>query len=98
MSVHHQRFRNCLLITAAIGSMWGGAQAQTVAANSAPETVTITASPLRSLEQFTPTGSRLNLSTRDTPATLDIIENGTILARGYLKPASKRASWADAPI
>ena len=39
---------------------------------------------VRSLEQFTPTGSRLNLSTRETPATLDTVTAEAIAARGFL--------------
>ena len=46
-------------------------------------TVIVTGSRVRSLEQFTPTGSRLGLTTRETPATLDIITAGQIEARGF---------------
>ena len=46
--------------------------------------VIVTGSRVRSLEQFTPTGSRLNLSAKDTPATLDVITSQTITTRGYL--------------
>ena len=46
--------------------------------------LTVTGKRVRSLEQFTPTGSRLNLSARDTPATLDVISIDTITTRGYL--------------
>lgn len=46
--------------------------------------VMVTGSRVRSLEQFTPTGSRLNLSAKDTPATLDVVTSQTITTRGYL--------------
>jgi len=48
------------------------------------EQVVITGEHVRSLEQFTPTGSRLNLSAKDTPATLDVITSDTIQTRGFL--------------
>jgi iron complex outermembrane receptor protein len=48
------------------------------------EQVVVTGEHVRSLEQFTPTGSRLNLSTKDTPATLDVINSITIETRGFL--------------
>jgi iron complex outermembrane receptor protein len=47
------------------------------------EEITITAAKLRSLEQFTPTGSRLGLSTQELPATLEVIDNGEMLGRGF---------------
>ena len=47
------------------------------------QTVTITAAKVRSLEQFTPTGSRLGLSEQELPATLDVIDNGEMLGRGF---------------
>ncbi len=46
--------------------------------------IVVTGARVRSLEQFTPTGSRLNLSAKDTPATLDVITSQTIATRGYL--------------
>ena len=52
--------------------------------NQAVSEVVVTSSRVRSLEQFTPTGSRLNLSAKDTPATLDVITSQTIATRGYL--------------
>ncbi len=52
--------------------------------SSALSEVVVTSSRVRSLEQFTPTGSRLNLSAKDTPATLDVITSQTITTRGYL--------------
>lgn len=45
---------------------------------------------VRSLEQFTPTGSRLNLSARETPATLDSINAEAMAARG-LRTVEKAA-------
>src|ERR1700722_18676713 len=47
------------------------------------DTITITAAKLRSLEQFTPTGSRLGLSEQELPATLDLIDNGEMIGRGF---------------
>lgn len=47
------------------------------------EEITITAAKLRSLEQFTPTGSRLGLAAKDTPATIDVIDSDEMLGRGY---------------
>jgi iron complex outermembrane receptor protein len=38
---------------------------------------------LRSLEQFTPTGSRLGLSAQELPATLEVIDNDEMLGRGF---------------
>ena len=46
--------------------------------------VVVTGSRVRSLEQFTPTGSRLDLPARETPATLDVINADTMLTRGFL--------------
>lgn len=39
---------------------------------------------VRSLEQFTPTSSRLGLSARETPATLDVINADAITTRGFV--------------
>lgn len=47
------------------------------------DTITVTAAKLRSLEQFTPTGSRLGLSAQELPATLDVIDNDEMLGRGF---------------
>src|ERR1700730_14066074 len=47
------------------------------------EAITITAAKLRSLEQFTPTGSRLGLSEQELPATLDLIDNDEMIGRGF---------------
>jgi iron complex outermembrane receptor protein len=48
------------------------------------ETITVTAAKIRSLEQFTPTGSRLGLSAQELPATLDVIDNDEMLGRGFV--------------
>jgi iron complex outermembrane receptor protein len=65
----------------ASGFVWG---ADTGAQPSAQlEEVTITAAKLRSLEQFTPTGSRLGLSEQELPATLDLIDNDQMIGRGF---------------
>jgi len=47
------------------------------------EEVTVTASKVRSLEQFTPTGSRLGLSALETPGSLDVIDSDEMLGRGF---------------
>src|SRR5216683_1512606 len=65
----------------ASGFAWGadaGAQP-----SAALEEITITAAKLRSLEQFTPTGSRLGLSAQELPATLDVIDNDQMIGRGF---------------
>jgi iron complex outermembrane receptor protein len=66
----------------ASGVAWG---ADTGAQSSGPqlEEITITAAKLRSLEQFTPTGSRLGLSEQELPATLDLIDNDEMIGRGF---------------
>src|SRR3984957_10853466 len=66
----------------ASGFAWG---ADAGAQPSGPqiEEITITAAKLRSLEQFTPTGSRLGLSEQELPATLDLIDNGEMIGRGF---------------
>jgi iron complex outermembrane recepter protein len=45
--------------------------------------VTVTAAKLRSLDQFTPTGSRLGLSAQELPASLDVIDNDEMIGRGF---------------
>jgi iron complex outermembrane receptor protein len=82
-----------LLVATALG---GAANAQDAAQSANPTTnppksngsniaeVVVTAGRVRSLEQFTPTGSRLNVSPRDTPATLDLITTDTMTTRGFL--------------
>ena len=47
------------------------------------EEITVTAAKVRSLEQFTPTGSRLGLSAQELPATLDVIDNDEMIGRGF---------------
>ena len=64
------------------GFAWGadtGAQPS----GAALEEITITAAKLRSLEQFTPTGSRLGLSAQELPAALDLIDNDEMIGRGF---------------
>jgi iron complex outermembrane receptor protein len=66
----------------ASGFVWGadtGAQPS----GTPLEEITITAAKLRSLEQFTPTGSRLGLSEQELPATLDLIDNDEMIGRGF---------------
>jgi len=46
-------------------------------------TITVTGWRLRELDVATDTGSRLGLSLRDTPATVDRIDAGEILTRGF---------------
>jgi iron complex outermembrane receptor protein len=73
------------LVLAASGALSTVCAAQTAPASPADtSTVVVTGSRVRSLEQFTPTGSRLNLTPKDTPATLDVIDAQTIETRGYL--------------
>ncbi|MEA0737329.1 TonB-dependent receptor [Xanthomonas campestris pv. campestris] len=82
-----------LSITAALGCM-ATARAQQAGTAQATEATTldqvVVSGRLRSLEQFTPTGSRLNLSARDTPGTLDAINAAAIDARG-LRSVEKAA-------
>ena len=59
------------------------AEAQDVATPSVSEVV-VTGEQVRSLEQFTPTASRLDLAARETPATLDVITSATMTTRGFL--------------
>jgi iron complex outermembrane receptor protein len=74
--------------------LWGsGAMAQDTLpkpATEAPQgstsdadTITVTGWKLRQLDLSTPTGSRLGLSIRDTPATIDQIGADEILTRGF---------------
>ncbi|TWB39093.1 iron complex outermembrane receptor protein [Nitrospirillum pindoramense] len=63
---------------------WSGfAHAQEAAADQPVDVITITAAKTRSLEQFTPTASRLGLSARETPATLDVIDSDQMIGRGF---------------
>jgi iron complex outermembrane receptor protein len=61
---------------------WGADSAAQPAAAELEE-ITITAAKVRSLEQFTPTGSRLGLSEQELPATLDVIDNDEMIGRGF---------------
>lgn len=45
--------------------------------------ITITAAAVHSIDQFTPTGSRLGLSIQELPASLDVISFDEMLGRGY---------------
>ncbi|MGC1271585.1 MAG: TonB-dependent receptor [Croceibacterium sp.] len=47
------------------------------------QAITVTGWRLRELDVSTDTGSRLGLSLRDTPATVDRIDSGEILTRGF---------------
>ena len=62
-----------------------GADGATQPAAAQLEEITITAAKLRSLEQFTPTGSRLGLSQQELPATLDVIDKDEMIGRGRLQ-------------
>jgi iron complex outermembrane receptor protein len=77
--------KSAVSVIALIAASSGVVRAQEAAASDTnPTTVVVTGSRVRSLEQFTPTGSRLGLTTRETPATLDIITAGQIEARGFI--------------
>ncbi|AJP70684.1 TonB-dependent receptor [Sphingomonas hengshuiensis] len=52
-------------------------------AASVDQEITVTGWRLRQLDTVTPTGSRLDLSIRDTPATLDRITADEMLTRGF---------------
>lgn len=79
---------SALALSVAFTTLAFKAQAQTNTTSDKPgaavSEVVVTGEHVRSLEQFTPTGSRLNLSAKDTPATLDVINNATITTRGFL--------------
>ncbi len=75
---------SALALAAAMAVPPGICAAQTAPSAGAVSEVVVTGEKVRSLEQFTPTGSRLNLSAKDTPATLDVIDAQTMLTRGYL--------------
>ena len=74
------------LTVAAIVGARGAAAAEAAPdpSKDAVSEVVVTGEHVRSLEQFTPTGSRLNLSAKETPATLDVITSATITTRGFL--------------
>ncbi|WP_309605638.1 TonB-dependent receptor [Phenylobacterium sp.] len=74
-----------LTVAAFVGA--GASAAAEAAPGSSKDSVSevvVTGEHVRSLEQFTPTGSRLNLSAKETPATLDVINSATITTRGFL--------------
>ena len=77
------RNRTLILASAAVLAWPLGAWAADVAAPSVSEVV-VTGAQVRSLEQFTPTASRLDLPARETPATLDVITSATMTTRGFL--------------
>jgi iron complex outermembrane receptor protein len=83
----HTRVRGRLLATALISlGICSYVWADDTAEHPQPlslDTVTVTAAKLRSLEQFTPTGSRLGLSAQELPATLEVIDNDEMLGRGF---------------
>lgn len=60
------------------------AQASSSAEGQAVSELIVTGEHVRSLQQFTPTGSRLNLSAKETPATLDVMTSATMTTRGFL--------------
>jgi iron complex outermembrane recepter protein len=60
-----------------------GADTSTQPTGAELEEVTVTAAKMRSLEQFTPTGSRLGLSAQELPASLDVIDNDEMIGRGF---------------
>jgi iron complex outermembrane receptor protein len=72
---------SALALAAALGLSASRAQAAGAPPTSVSEVV-VTGEHVRKLEQFTPTSSRLGLSTRETPATLDIIDAASITTRG----------------
>lgn len=85
MHTHARSHRRLL----AIATLCLGLQAQVRADDNSTspgtlDTVTVTAAKLRSLEQFTPTGSRLGLSAQELPATLEVIDNDEMLGRGFV--------------
>ena len=76
-----------LVLSVAALAVAGEARAQATTEADPPGAVSevvVTGEHVRSLEQFTPTGSRLNLSAKETPATLDVINSATITTRGFL--------------
>src|ERR1700676_3040451 len=72
----------CVATALTSGFAWG-ADKGTQTSGTQLEEITITAAKLRSLEQFTPTGSRLGLSEQELPATLDLIDNDEMIGRGF---------------
>lgn len=92
----HRKPPSPLFLAIAAALSWcSGAHAQEAARPTDPADPTtldkvIVTGRVRSLEQFTPTGSRLNLSPRETPGTLDSINAEAIEARG-LRSVEKAA-------
>src|SRR3984957_5174370 len=85
-SVMNQGILGDALVVAVVGVLLAG---RTMASDTGTqptaaelEEITITAAKMRSLEQFTPTGSRLGLSQQELPATLDVIDNDEMIGRG----------------
>ncbi len=76
-----------LLATAALvpAISFGAQPAPSGGSSDKPEltTITVTASKLRALDQETPTASRLGLTARQTPGTIDAIDSDEMLGRGY---------------
>ena len=77
------RTREILFATVAVLSLPASALAADAVAPTVSELV-VTGEQVRSLEQFTPTASRLDLPARETPATLDVITSATMTTRGFL--------------
>jgi len=73
--------RTALLALAATAAT--PALAQEAATGSASDEITVTGWRLRQLDAIAPTGSRLDLSIRETPATLDRIGSDEMLTRGF---------------
>ena len=84
MTNHFCRARRALTLgTVSLLLAPAGALAADAAAPAVREVV-VTGEQVRSLEQFTPTASRLDLPARETPATLDVITSATMTTRGFL--------------
>ena len=86
-NVMNQGILGDALVVAAVGVLLVGrtmaSDAGTQPTAAELEEITITAAKMRSLEQFTPTGSRLGLSQQELPATLDVIDNDEMIGRGF---------------
>ncbi len=77
----------CVLIasTVATGGAFGNENQATTAPDQAAGVlaeVTVTAAKVRSLDVRTPTASRLGLTVRETPATIDTIDSDEMIGRG----------------
>ncbi len=83
-------FRSAVAAAAILCALPGAAAAQQ--ASTLSEVVVTAGERVRALEQFTPTSSRLGLSARETPATLDVMDSNTILTRGFLTVGQAAAS------